>query len=259
MLLGVIFKALTEAFWARRFLPFFLIYFLLFSSLYIFAVPIALALLGLLAAPLPAIIINLSFALLVFISIGLINVWFTGALVHDARYDRGFNHALARIQRIYPQLLLLVILILSINALSLFHGLGSIVQVLIDWFFLFSFPLIVTKGLNLSKSLLGSFGLIKNAPIKTFLFWFLTRALIIALSFTLLLFLSFALVAFYPDLSALAIELGLNIFRFGWIGLNLLRRYVGYLLISAIISFFLAVSHTFDYLSRTYYLLAPKR
>lgn len=255
-ILKVISKSLRESFRPKRFLPFLLLYMLLSVSF--------LALIYPLMKSLPSILIGLqtwsailSFLFLastVFLIGILVNLWFTGALIHNAVSNKTFGKSLHYSKELFWQIIILSFVIFLLEMFSFLLGFFSfIAQLLIGLIFFFSLPVLVIKKHTFDEAMKKSFDVVKRNLLKTILFIISTRIVILIIMFVSFFFIVLTLTPVFQDMKSInmvLIQAAINEFVD-----TILRNYPLLLATSVVASFFFAIIHVFDYLSRTYYFL----
>jgi hypothetical protein len=201
---------------------------------------------------------NLSAILVFFIITFLANIWFNGALIFNVFLKKGFDEGLRRSRKFYIKLLGLSLLLLLLHGLALFFGsIGFIIQIIINWVFLFSFPAIIIKKDNVETSLIRSYDIVRKNIIGTFIFWLIMVVTILLVLFLSLFFFSSILV-FFLDISTI-LQLTATQIDIPEIIVLVLNNYHIFIIFFAMVSFSLSVCNVFSYLSRTYYFLKISR
>ncbi|MEM5790985.1 MAG: hypothetical protein QXP77_02975 [Candidatus Aenigmatarchaeota archaeon] len=261
-IIEVILKSLKEAFDAKRFLPFFLLY-LIFSLIsLIFLLPII--------SRAPSFLANsssldfqifyscLAGILIAFIATLLINIWFSGALVFDIKMKKGFEKCLNPSKNIYPQIFALCLVISILVLVTFFlREFSFLFQILIDWIFLFAFPAVIIKKDSFDFALGRSFNLVKKNIFTTFSFWALTR-FIIFLIFLFSLFIStIVLFPIFYELKDLLYTFSQGVKSYNIVSTSsiVLRNYPILILEAFVVSLFLSLMHVFNLISKTYFFM----
>lgn len=269
VIIEIVIKGLSEAVNPRRFLPFFLLYLLFFTSVLVFASSLlqvlpSLILLQFTEKELAIAMVNIVALLIVFLIVIGINLWFTGALVFDLYKNKGFDLALKYSKKFYLKMIFLsFLLFLFIIFSGLFGDFSLIIRLLIDWIFMFSLVAIIIKGDGVQQALTRSYNIIRKNILKTFGFLILTyfiTFLILFFSIFLVvismypLFLNLAEIA--PAFTNLKIVSSQQLTR---IIALILRSYPSLVIASVIASLFFSFANVFIYSSRTYYFLSLKK
>jgi len=265
MILSIILKSLRESVKPRRFLPFFLLYSIFSLSALIFAMPILSIIPSLISlqftnAQIAVVMVNMVGLLIVFLLIVLLNIWFTGALVHGLFKNKGFAAGLNYSQKLYWQMLMLSFIIFVFSGVaSLLRGFGIVITALIDLVFMFSLPAVIVKKYNFKLALTRSYNLVKNKIIETFLFWLTMHIVNFLIIFIGLFFAALIAMPLFLNIMSLLPLLT----QFTTITNQqvvqvidlILSSYPTFIVASIIGSFFMSISHVFRYASRTFYLL----
>jgi len=268
-IIEVVIKSLGEAINPRRFLPFFVLYLLFFTSVLVFTSSLlqvlpSLILVKFTEKELTVAMFDVFALLTVFLIVVGINLWFTGALVSDLYKDKGFDAGLKYSKKIYLKMIFLSFLFfLFIIVSGLFGDFGLIIRLLIDWVFMFSLVAIIIKGDGVQQSLIRSYNIIRKNVLKTFGFLILTYFITFVILFFCLflvvislypLFLNLAeIVPAFTDLQTVSSQQLVRIIAL------VLRSYPSLVIASVIASLFLSFANIFIYSSRTYYFLSFKK
>jgi len=227
-----------------------------------------------LASPVPTvepslILTGLMLLLLAIIGAVLSNLWFTGALIDDIKSKRGFERALRKVKSVFWQMLLLssVIMMLFFIISTLFRQLALFLFLVVDILFFFALPAVVIKKDSFDKALARSYGIVKKSFLEFLAFWLLRGFLMLVILFVLFFFLALTLspiaLRAVPDLASRVEALEMREFSSTQvsdtvatrIAIALLGNYPVVFSALAVLSFFLAIHHCFNYLSKTYYFL----
>lgn len=262
--LSVLTRSMREMLWPRRFLPFFLLYMLFIVSAYLALTPI----LGLITGVYVEWMTMMAFwgmiALgLIAIVCGLVNLWFTGALIYDIKNNCGFSEALKQSKKMYLQIFLTMFILICLYGLTMFfQDFSSLLQLVVDWIFIFALPAVVINNFKFEVGLKRSFEIVKAKPIQTLVFFILRGIVLISIvlvgMIVVILSLAPVILASIPinqlqylseSSSALTQDIAIQFIS------NLLRNYPFVLISSIVVAFFGALFQVFNYLARTYYYL----
>lgn len=262
-ILSVLSRSLREMLWPRRFLPFFLLYFLFSTSTFILLLPWLNVITRESAVLGPCLFVSPILLLFLLILVALVDLWFTGALIYDVKTKKGFEKGLKEAKKIYSPLFLTGLVIFLFFCLSLLFGrFAFIIQILIDVGFFFALPAVVVEKEGFEKGLRRSYNLVKKTPLQTLIFWLLSRFLLFIIFIVSLFFIALTVspiifnVIPVGELQSLRT---MNITISNKLGVRMvssvLQNYPIVLLAAGVISFFLAVCHCFDYMAKTYYFI----
>lgn len=258
----VISKSIKEMLLPKRFLPFFLLYFLFSLCALIFILPILQILPSLISfeftkRQMAAAIINLSALFIVFLIVVLVNLWFTGALIHDIHKKKGFDFGLKQAQKQYWQILALSFVLFLLFAFSsLLKNFAIIARIAIDWIFMFSLPTIMIKKDSFDLALRRSYNFIRKNLLETFVFLLITYFIVFIILFVSALLVAFSLFPLFLSIvGSLPLTLEIQTQKIVQMISLILSNYPSFVIASVIISFFLSISQVFIYTSRTYYFL----
>ncbi len=259
-------KSLRESIRPKRFLPFFLLY-LFFSLGFLFLLMTilqkfpSLVVEGFQANALSLLTVNITAIIVIITLVALLNLWFTGALIYSSIANKGFDAALKYSQKVFWQLLFFHIAFLLLTVIvGIIPILGSLFQIAIDVAFFFSIPAIVIKKDAFQVSMTRSYAIAKNNLSRTFFFW-LSVKIIGVLIFIISLFL--IMIPLTPLLTELSntfiLQRTLSTEQVLQLASSILNNYTSLLAACILASFFIAVIHVFNYLSRTYYFQELKK
>jgi len=262
MIIEVILRSLKEAFDLKRFLPFFLLY-LIFSLIsLILLLPLIARAPSLFANPssLDFQILYLSLAgiIIALIATLLINIWFSGALVFDLKMKKGFEKCLNFSKKIYPQIFALCLVISILVLITFFfREFSFILQLLIDWVFLFAFPAVIIKKDSFDFALGRSFNIVRKNIFATFSFWALTRFIIFLIFLVSIFISSIVLFPIFYEVRDLyyAFSQGAKISNVVSASKIVLKNYPLLILEAFVISLFLSLMHVFNLISKTYFFV----
>ena len=265
----IVLKSLEESVQPKRFLPFFLLYFLFSLCILIFSIPAlqvlpSIILLEFTMTDLTIVAVNVLALLVVFLIVCLVNLWFTGALIFDVHKNKGFDKSLKHAKSLFSQMALLSLIIFLFAIVSnLFREFGIIVKIVIDWVFMFSLVSIIVKKDKFDTALTRSYNIVKKDLVKTIAFLVITYFISIAI----FLFAVFAIAFAMAPLSLTLMEImpisgQLQVIpkqRLVQIIALIFRSYPAFILISIIASLFFSIAYVFIHISRTNYFLQKKK
>lgn len=265
----IILKSLRESVKPKRFLPFFLLYFLFFLCIIIFSIPTlqllpSIIFLEFTAEELTIVVLNILALLAVFLIVCLVNLWFTGALIFDVYKNKGFDFGLKYSKSLFPQMVLLsFIIFLFVIVSSLFRELAIIVRIIIDWVFMFSFTSIIIKKDKFDAALTRSYNIVKKDLVRTITFLIMTYLI----SFAIFLFAVFIIAFSMFPLSLTLLEFTVTADQLQSIPKQRLIQIIGlifksypaFIVVSIVTSLFFSIAYIFIHISRTYYFLQKKK
>jgi len=268
-IISIILKSLGESFKPKRFLPFFLLYFIFFLCVLIFSMPV-LQILPLLLSlqftetELTIMVVNLLALVIVFFITILVNLWFTGALIFDIYKDKGFDAGLKYSKKLYLQMILLgSVFFLLILASFLLDWFGIFVRIAVDWIFMFSLISIIVKKDNFETSLKRSYNIVKKDILGTFVFLVLTWLVAFLIIFFSIFLISASLSPLFLEMLDIVPPVAeletISVQRIIQITYMILRSYPAFVIASLIASIFFSIAYVFIYISRTYYFLQKKK
>lgn len=261
--LSVLTRSMREMFWPRRFLPFFLLYMLFTLSAYLALTPILALATGVNIAWMATMAVwGIVVLIVIFIGCALTHLWFTGALIWDAKCNCGFSKALKHSRGVYLQMFLVLFVMLCLVGLTMFfQDFSLILQFLIGWVFLFSLPAVVINGYKFEIGLKRSYEIVRSKAIQTLVFFVLRNIVLFAIMIAGLIVVTLSLapvilgsipvnqLQYLSSSSDLAESMALQFMA------NILNNYPYVLISSIFVAFFGAIFQVFDSLSRTYYYL----
>lgn len=262
----VVSKSLKETLSLKRVLPFFLLYSIFSTCSLILFMPILsvspyLFSLKYSSNHLAVVAINLLAIFIVFLLVVLVDLWFSGALIFDVWKKKGFDKGLEYSKKRYPNLLALGIIFAIFGAILYFLGeIGSLVQLLITWLFIFALPAIIVKKDSFDLAIARSFHVVKKNFLRTFVFFLLivafTYFFIFASAF-LSFFFAAPIISKFVYLLRVISTTSYSISQpelIQMVGL-LMENYSFFFVIGFIISLFYAFSRVFALTAETYYFL----
>jgi hypothetical protein len=208
-----------------------------------------------------AIVMNVIFFFIVLIITLLTHLWFTGALVHDINYKKGFETGLKYSRGIFWQLLFLsVVLALLLGISSMFRWFGFLLQIIISIIFIFSVPFLVIKKEKFETALAGSYNIVKRNALQTIVFWILLQLIMFAILFIAIVFVSLIsspiVVNMMPYIRTVDFADAYSAGLFNNLLINsIVSNYALFILSLAVASFFLSFCVAFGLTSKTYYFL----
>lgn len=261
-IIEVILKSLKEAFDAKRFLPFFLLYLIFSLVSLIFLLPIISRAPSLFANP-SSLDFQIFYSciagiLIAFIATILINIWFSGALVFDIKMKKGFEKCLKFSKEVYPQIFALCLVISILVLLTFFlREISFLFQILIDWVFLFAFPAVIIKKDSFDLALGRSFNIVKKNVFTTFSFWALTRFIVFLIFLFSLFISSIVLFPIFYEIRGLfyTFSQGVKTYDIVFASSTILKNYFILILEAFVVSLFLSLMHVFNLISKTYFFI----
>lgn len=260
-ILRVISKSLRESFRPKRFLPFFLLYLLTSIAFIILIFPVIKALPSMILgfSVLSTILPILLLLCAVFLIVLLLNLWFTGALIHNAISNKTFGKSLQYSKKVFWQILILSFVIFLLNMFSFLLGFFSfIAQLLIGLIFFYSLPALVIKKYTFDEAMKKSFDVVRRNVLKTIAFIISTRIVILVMILVSFFSIMLTLLPVFQDTLPIKDMVLIQVAMSELVNI-ILKNYPLLLLTSVVASFFFAIIHVFDYLSRTYYFLELKK
>lgn len=263
--LQIITTSFKESFKPKRFLPFFLLYFIGFVLASIFLLPL-IGVIPLSIGEQSFIDITFTNIITVFfliILIALINLWFTGSLIHDVKFKKGFDKGIKETKKFYGHLILVSLVLFFLGLLSIFTSIvGIIISIAVDILFFFSIPSVIVNKDSFDRALVRSFNVVNKKRLDAIVFWLLNKIvssiLILIFFFLIISYVIFTYLDFIIQLRNLFINPDTPIFAvaksFQFMRV-ILKNYLAYLGFALITSFGFAVVHVFNYISRTRYLI----
>ena len=269
MILSIVLKSLKESIKPRRFLPFFLLYFIFCLSVLIFALPILSVIPSMLSlqftnAQIAIAMVNILGLMIVFAMVVLLNLWFSGALVYSLYKNKKFNASLQYSQKLFWQMFALSLTLLIFTGFTyLVKVFGTFLQAIVDIVFMFSLPILIIKRSNFKVALVKSYNIVRKNLLRTFLFWVIMHIVNLAIIILGIFFITLSsvtllmnIMTLLPMMTELTTVTAVEVTQI----VNLIvASYPTLILIAAIGSFFMSLSHVFRYASRTFYFLKAKK
>jgi hypothetical protein len=262
-------RSLEKSVKPKRFLPFFVLYFIfslaLLAIIYDLLPPLQnIIMMSPSELDLQKIIVDSVLIIIASIIMLVVSTLLNGALIFGLSKGKVLSDSIGPAKRFFWKMTFFAGLIAVINILSTFLGdLSLIISFIAGWVLMFSMVSIVVRDDTLNKSLRRSYEIVRKNVGKTFVFyiislliWFLI--LIVGLVFVdISLFPMFSRVEqFFPDPASWAdFSSAQSVTAIGVV----LEQYPYLILASAVASLFLAIASVFIQASRTYYFLSFKK
>jgi hypothetical protein len=140
---------------------------------------------------------------------------------------------------------------------------GAVLQVIIDFVFMLSLPIIIIKRSNFKVALTKSYNIVRNKLFETILFWITMHIVNLVIIIVGIFFITVPsaqllinIMTLLPMVTQLTTVTAVEISQI----VNLIvASYPALILIAAIGSLFMSLSHVFRYASRTFYFLKTKK
>lgn len=262
-------RSLEKSLKPKRFLPFFMLYFIFSLTLLVLIydlLPSLQSIIMMIPSELDLQKIMVDSVLIIIASIIMlvISTLLNGALIFGLSKGKGFSNSIGPARRFFLRMTFFACLIATINILSSFLGdFSIIISFVAGWVLMFSMVSIVVRDDSLNKSLQRSYAIVRKNMGKTFVFYAISiliffLILIVGLAFVdISLFPMFSRIEqYFPDPASWADFSSAQ----GVTAVSVvLEQYPYFILASAVASLFLAIASVFMQASRTYYFLSFKK